>query len=67
MNNFFKKWIRETVGNREDIFSSNMILEEIVSKRGTSQYLRTVSSIGWYLARLENVERIHENEYRVIK
>tara|TARA_R100001015_G_C4444161_1_gene36676 strand:+ start:71 stop:274 length:204 start_codon:yes stop_codon:yes gene_type:complete len=66
VNSFFKKWIREAVGTREDVFSSNKILEEIVSKYGTSQYIGSVSAIGWYLARLDNVERIKENRYRVV-
>ena len=47
MNSFFKRWIREAVGDRDDIFSSNKILEEIVSKYGTSQYIGSVSAIGW--------------------
>ena len=66
MNSFFKRWIREAVGNRDDVFSSNKILEEIVSKYGTSQYIGSVSAIGWYLARLDNVERINDNRYKVI-
>ena len=66
MNSFFKRWIREAVGNRDDVFSSNKILEEIVSKYGTSQYIGSVSAIGWYLARLDNVEKINDNRYRVI-
>ena len=66
MNSFFKRWIREAVGDRDDIFSSNKILEEIVSKYGTSQYIGYVSAIGWYLARLDNVEKINDNRYRVV-
>ena len=66
MNSFFKRWIREAVGDRDDIFSSNKILEEIVSKYGTIQYIGSVSAIGWYLARLDNVEKINDNRYRVV-
>lgn len=69
MNEHFKRWIKEAVKARtgRGTFSSHIIMQDIVDKRGTSNSIGSVTAIGWYLSRLENVIKIKEGVYEVRK
>ena len=67
MNHHFKRWIRNAVFSRTDEFSAKMILQSIVDERGTSPCIGTVSAVGWYLSRLDNIIKVKEGMYKVKK
>ena len=54
MNSHFKRWIDESVKSMLGEFSAQMILEDIITKHGTSPYVGKVKGIGWYLSKLNN-------------
>tara|TARA_R100000353_G_scaffold36770_2_gene29292 strand:- start:8127 stop:8339 length:213 start_codon:yes stop_codon:yes gene_type:complete len=58
MNTYFKKWIEEALVSIEGEFTAKHILTRIVDKHGTSPYVGTVTAIGWYLTKLDNVEQV---------
>ena len=64
MNSHFKRWIEKAILEFDDTFTANMVLEKIVESNGTSPYVGTVSGIGWYLSRLDNVIKIKDGVYR---
>jgi len=67
MNSHFKRWIREAVAEREGtgVFNAHIIMGDIVDTRGTSNSIGSVTAIGWYLSRLENVIKIKDGIYEV--
>lgn len=64
MNTHFKRWIKKAILDFDDTFTANMVLEKVVEQNGTSPYIGTVSAIGWYVSRLDNVIKIKEGKYR---
>jgi len=65
MNRIFGNWIKEAAMERTDEFTSKMIIDKIMDERGTSMYIGSVSSVGWYLGRLEGVVKVKEGIYKV--
>jgi hypothetical protein len=65
MNSIFKRWVKEEAFSRTDEFTSKMVLEKIVDKRGTSPYIGDAAAIGWYLSRLEGITKVKEGLYKV--
>jgi hypothetical protein len=69
MNSHFKRWVREAVAKRTNkgTFTSHTIMGDIVDSRGTSNSIGSVTAIGWYLSRLDNVIKVKEGTYEVKK
>jgi len=69
MNSHFKRWVREAVAARagKGTFTSHIIMGDIVDSKGTSNSIGSVTAIGWYLSRLDNVIKIKEGVYEVRK
>jgi len=67
MNGHFKRWIEQAALARrgKGTFTANEIMGDIVDSRGTSTCIGSVSAIGWYLNRLQNVIKIKEGTYEV--
>jgi hypothetical protein len=66
MNKHFKKWITKVVGETDGEFTSAMILQKIISEKTTSAHIGTTSAIGWFLARMPNVEKIKDARGRIV-
>lgn len=64
MNKIFKRWIKEAVDSTDDDFTSAIILDKIIYKRGNKSSIGTTSAIGWLLNRMPNVEKVKEGVYR---
>tara|TARA_R110000744_G_scaffold255723_1_gene371200 strand:- start:7464 stop:7733 length:270 start_codon:yes stop_codon:yes gene_type:complete len=64
MNSHFKRWIHEAIESMPSEFSSHMILADIISKHGTSPYIVSGKSIGWYLSKSDKIIKIREADGR---
>jgi hypothetical protein len=65
MNRIFGNWIKKEALSRTDEFTSKMIIDKIVDERGTSMYIGSVTSVGWYLGRLKGIIKVKEGVYKV--
>jgi len=68
MNEFFKKWIIETLNDMPYEFTVSDLLANIVEKRGTTPYIGNSQAIGYYLSKREDlVTRIGDGVYRMLE